>query len=61
MINKNIMFIYKNFKLVESYNFNKICFEDLYQNFLKKYFISFYICVYLYICVYKCLKFLINN
>ena len=30
MINKNIMFIYKKNKLVESYNFNKICFEDLY-------------------------------
>ena len=31
MINKNIIFLFiKNFKLVESYNFNKICFEDLY-------------------------------
>ena len=43
MINKNIMFIYKNFKLVESFNFNKICYIKTFT----KYFISFYICVYI--------------
>ena len=42
MINKNIIFIYKNFKLVEGYNFNKICFEDLYQKKNLKKIISFY-------------------
>ena len=34
MINTNMIFIYKKFKLVESYNFNKICLENLYLKIL---------------------------
>ena len=46
------MFIYKKFKLVESYNFNKICFEDLYENFFKNILFRF---IYVYIFIYVCI------